>query len=73
MTAERIWRDGALPTNTNGGRPWPRTSAGPSSSRWSTSCGEAGPCQIEGAELLHWGTVFGDSVILTNNPDACVR
>jgi acetyl-CoA acetyltransferase len=75
VTAGRIWRDGDLPVNTNGGM----LSAGHTAG-WGQIVemvdqlqGAAGPRQIEGAELLHWGSVFGDSVILTNNPDACVR
>lgn len=73
-TAERMWRDGELPTNTNGG-----ILAAGHTSGWAQIVemveqlrGQAGPRQIEGAELLHWGSVFGDSVILTNNPGACV-
>ena len=75
VTAERIWRDGELPVNTNGGI----LSAGHTAG-WGQIVemvdqlqGTAGPRQIDGAELLHWGSVFGDSVILTNNPDACKR
>jgi acetyl-CoA acetyltransferase len=70
-TAKRMWRDGGLPLNTNGGI----LSAGHTAG-WGQIVemvdqlrGAAGPRQIDGAELLHWGTVFGDSVILTNNLD----
>jgi hypothetical protein len=27
--------------------------------------GTAGPTQIPGAQVLHWGTCWGDAVILT--------
>ena len=72
-TMDRMWLGGELPVNTNGGL----LSAGHTSG-WDQIVemvaqlrGEAGPRQIAGAELLHWGTVFGDALILTNNPDRC--
>lgn len=72
-SAERMWLDGELPVNTNGGI----LSAGHTAG-WAQIVemvdqlrGQAGPRQIEGAELLHWGTVFGDSIILTNHIDRC--
>lgn len=74
-TSKRMSLNGQLPVNTNGGILAAGHTAG-----WGQIVemvdqlrGEAGPRQIEGAELLHWGSVFGDSVILTNNPDKCVR
>jgi len=73
VTAERIWRDGELPVNTNGGM----LSAGHTAG-WGQIVemvdqltGRAGPRQIEGASLLHWASVFGDSVLLTNDPALC--
>lgn len=73
VTAKRMWLDGELPVNTNGGMLAAGHTAG-----WGQIVemvdqlrGAAGPRQIDGAELLHWGSVFGDSVILTNNIDRC--
>jgi acetyl-CoA acetyltransferase len=67
-TAERLWLDGDLPTNTNGG-----IIAAGHTSGWGQIVemveqlrGDAGARQIPGAEVLHWGTVFGDSLLLTN-------
>jgi acetyl-CoA acetyltransferase len=74
-SAKRMWLDGGLPVNTNGGI----LSAGHTAG-WGQIVemvdqlrGAAGPRQIEGASLLQWGSVFGDSVILTNDPDRCRR
>jgi acetyl-CoA acetyltransferase len=74
-TEKRMWRDGELPVNTNGGMLAAGHTAG-----WGQIVemvdqlrGAAGPRQIDGAELLHWGSVFGDSVILTNDADRCVH
>jgi acetyl-CoA acetyltransferase len=74
-TPDRMWRDGALPVNTNGGMLCTGHTAG-----WAQLVemveqlrGESGERQIAGAELLHWGSVFGDSVILTNDATRCSR
>jgi acetyl-CoA acetyltransferase len=73
VTQERIWRDGDLPVNTNGG-----ILAAGHTSGWAQVVemveqlrGEGGPRQIPGAELLHWGSIFGDSLLLTTNADHC--
>jgi len=74
-TAERMWLDGELPVNTNGGILAAGHSVG-----WGQIVemvqqlrGEAGQRQIAGVELVHWGSVFGDSLILTNNAERCGR
>jgi acetyl-CoA acetyltransferase len=63
----RIAPGGALPVNTSGGLLSEAHVAG-----WNSICemvrqlrGTAGASQIAGAEVLQWGTAWGDSVILT--------
>jgi acetyl-CoA acetyltransferase len=74
-TADRLWLDGGLPLNTNGGMLGCGHTSG-----WAQIVemvdqlqGQAGPRQISNAEVLQWGTVFGDSVILTNSAAICQR
>jgi len=63
----RIELGGALPVNTSGGLLSEAHVAG-----WNSICemvrqlrGTAGPTQIADAQVLQWGTAWGDSVILT--------
>jgi acetyl-CoA acetyltransferase len=63
----RIAPGGALPVNTSGGLLSEAHVAG-----WNSICemvrqlrGTAGPTQIANAQVLQWGTAWGDSVILT--------
>jgi acetyl-CoA acetyltransferase len=72
-SAKRMWLDGELPVNTNGGILAAGHTAG-----WGQIVemvdqlrGQAGPRQIPDASLLHWGSVFGDGLILTNDPARC--
>jgi acetyl-CoA acetyltransferase len=72
VTEERIALDGELPMNSNGGHMSEGQTTG-----WGQlvemvhqlrhTCGER---QIKDAELLQWATVFGDSIILGNEPIA---
>jgi acetyl-CoA acetyltransferase len=64
----RIELTGALPVNTSGGLLSEAHVAG-----WNSICemvrqlrGTAGPTQIPGAQVLHWGTAWGDAVMLTS-------
>jgi acetyl-CoA acetyltransferase len=63
----RIELTGALPTNTSGGLLSEAHVAG-----WNSICemvrqlrGTAGATQIPNAQVLHWGTAWGDAVMLT--------
>jgi acetyl-CoA acetyltransferase len=67
VQAGRIELTGALPVNTSGGLLSEAHVAG-----WNSICemvrqlrGTAGPTQIPHAQVLHWGTAWGDSVMLT--------
>lgn len=69
VTAEHIAFDGPLPVNTNGGLIGEGHTAG-----WGHLIEmtrqlrhEAGERQIRDAEILQWATVFGDSLLLTND------
>ena len=64
----RIEVGGELPTNTNGGLLSEAHVMG-----WNHQVeivrqlrGECGPRQIEGAEVIQWGNVYGDSIIFHN-------
>jgi acetyl-CoA acetyltransferase len=63
----RIAPGGALPVNTSGGLLSEAHVSGWNSIREAVRQirGEAGPRQLPRAEVLHWGTPWGDSVILT--------
>jgi acetyl-CoA acetyltransferase len=67
VQAGRIELTGALPVNTSGGLLSEAHVAG-----WNSICemvrqlrGTAGPTQIPNAQVLHWGTAWGDAVMLT--------
>jgi acetyl-CoA acetyltransferase len=69
-TIDRIGPGGQLPVNTNGGNLSEGHTAG-----WGhfvemvrQLSHEAGPRQVPNAELVQWGSTFGDSVVLTNSP-----
>jgi acetyl-CoA acetyltransferase len=70
--AERISVEGTLPTNTNGGLLSEGHTAG-----WGHVVEmvrqlrhRAGARQIRDAAILQWASVFGDSVLLTNDPSS---
>lgn len=70
-TKERIGPGGSFPVNTNGGMLAQGHTAG-----WGHIVelsqqlrGRVGARQIEGIEIAQWATVFGDSVLLTNDPE----
>jgi acetyl-CoA acetyltransferase len=68
-TRDRIGPNGTLPVNTNGGLLSEGHTAG-----WGHMVeltkqlrGEAGRRQVDNASVAQWGTVFGDSLLFTNN------
>ena len=70
VQAGRIEIGGELPMNTSGGLLSEAHAGG-----WNSICEmvrqlrrDAGARQIDGARVLQWGTVWGDSVILTREP-----
>ena len=72
---ERLSFDGTLPTNTNGGQIAEGHTAG-----WGQVVEmtrqlrhECGPRQIRDAAVLQWATVFGDSLMLTNDAALVTR